>query len=131
QASSYRRGGLIVGAPHSSLLTALHTLLAGAGAVGFEGVFEQHGDGHGADAARHGGDPACALAGRLEVHVAAQFAVVGTVHADVDDGGARLDPVSRDNAVLAHGHNHDIGHGDIVAQIRGEFVTDCDGGAGE
>src|SRR5690606_8869493 len=50
---------------------------------GFDGIDQQHGDRHGADAARHGGDGAGHFAGRGEVYVAAQLAVGAAVDAHV------------------------------------------------
>ena len=50
-----------------------------------DGVDQQHGAGHGADAAGDGGDPAGYLAHAGKVHVAAKFAGFVAVHADVDN----------------------------------------------
>src|SRR5918993_3875790 len=57
---------------------------AGGALGGLEGVDQQHGDGHGPDAARHRRDPAGHLAHPGEVDVAAKLAFFVAVHADVD-----------------------------------------------
>jgi len=63
------------------------------GAGGFHGVVEEHGDGHGTDAAGDGGDEGGLFGNRLEVDVADQAVaalaggVVDAVDADVDDDG--------------------------------------------
>src|SRR5687768_14705839 len=79
----------------------------GTSAGGGIGIGQKAGDGHGADAAGHGGDPARDRDGLIEGDVAddAGFALgrlvriarADAVDADVDDGGPRLDPVAPDH----------------------------------
>lgn len=71
-----------------------------AAAGGGERVLEQTRDGHGADAARHGRDPARVLHRLLEADVAHEPGLLARRHpvdADVDHRGARFDPVSPDH----------------------------------
>src|SRR5262245_10141455 len=51
---------------------------------GLDTVLQEHGDGHRADAARHGRDPAGDVLHRFEVDVAGELAVGQAVDADVD-----------------------------------------------
>mmetsp|Transcript_25851 Transcript_25851/g.63615 ORF Transcript_25851/g.63615 Transcript_25851/m.63615 type:complete len:353 (-) Transcript_25851:38-1096(-) len=89
---------------------------------GVEGVGQQHGDGHGAHAAGHGGDLAAHLEGLVEVHVARQPVprllgrVRDRVGADVDDGGAALDPALLDHVRGARGGDDDVG---LAADLLG------------
>src|SRR5260370_29967758 len=63
---------------------------------GLNGVVEQHRDGHGADAARHGRDGGRDLLRLLEFHVSDEAIsllagwIVDAVHTDVDDHRARF-----------------------------------------
>src|SRR6202795_4919723 len=63
-----------------------------------EGVLHEHGHGHEADAARHGGDGARPLRDGVEIHVAGQLAGVQAVDPDVDDDRALLDHVAGDES---------------------------------
>src|SRR5713226_439408 len=90
------------------------TELAGGGE---ERVLHEHGDGHEADAARHGRDGAGALRGRVEIHVARELARVETVDADVDDDGALLDHVAGDEARPAGGHAEDLGLTAVPSEV--------------
>src|SRR5437773_12014964 len=90
------------------------TELAGGGE---EGVLHEHGDGHEADAARHGGDGARLLRGRFEIHVARELARVETVDADVYDDSARLDHVAGDEMRPARGHTEDVGPATMRSEL--------------
>src|SRR5262249_14167111 len=92
------RDALIITVTYATVSTfrsTLRTELAGCAA---QRVLHEHGDGHGADAAGHGGNGAHPRGGGLEVHVARELARVQAVHPDVDDHRAFLDHVARDEA---------------------------------
>jgi hypothetical protein len=82
-------------------------LLGKLGSRGGEGVVEKHDDGHGADAARDGGDGAGDFGGGGVIDVAAE-ARVGAVDADVDHDGARLDHLAGDEFGFADGGDEDV-----------------------
>jgi hypothetical protein len=93
---------------------------------GFQGVDQQHGDGHGAHAAGHRGDPAGHFLDAGKVHVAAELAFVVAVHAHVDHHGAGLDHVGGQHIALAHGGDDHIGlqrHGLEVGVALWQMVT--------
>jgi len=115
------------------------------------GVAHEHGDSHGTDAARNGSESACGVDGigmdiadengafgfelfkalREILEKAFGFGGVGdAIGADVDYGGAGLDPVGGDVTGFAHGGYDDIGAADDVWQVLRFGMTDGDGGVG-
>lgn len=58
----------------------------------FDRVFQQHGDGHRADAFGNGRDRGAFIKTIVKINVAAQLAVFQTVNADVNDNGAFFNP---------------------------------------
>ncbi len=84
---------------------------------GAEGVSEEHGDGHGADAAGDGGDVGGDFGDCVEVDVADGFfgdapegvGDADAVEADVDDDGAGLDVAGFDEPGLSDGDDDDVG----------------------
>src|SRR5262245_20456526 len=63
---------------------------------GLDTVLQKHGDGHGADAARHWRDPPGDVLHRVEIDVAGKLAVGQAVDADVDHAGAGFDHLRGD-----------------------------------
>ena len=88
------------------------------------GLGEQHGDGHRADPAGHGGDQAGALGRGAEGDVAD----VARVVAGVDHDRAGLDPLAPDQLGPTDGRDHDVGLGHELGQPAGLGVADGDGG---
>src|SRR5215510_15856732 len=101
------------------------TELAGGAA---QRVLHEHGDGHGADAAGHGGNGAHPRGGGLEVHVARELARVQAVHPDVDDHRAFLDHVARDEARAARSHTENVRAAAMRREIAGARVAHGHGG---
>jgi len=97
-----------------------------------EGVFEEHGDGHGTDAAGDRGDPGGFAFGGLEIDVAdGFFCAIGrcdTVNADVDDDRAFADVLGGDQIGLANGDDEHLGALSVTLQIFGGDVAEGDGG---
>lgn len=85
-------------------------LLAG----GLEGVFHEHGDSHGADAAGNGGDGATlgGYAGEIDIAgeaVAGFFAgVFDAVDADIDHDGSVFYPIGLNHIGATYGGDKDI-----------------------
>ena len=118
---------------------------------GFDGVAHEHGDGHGADAARDRSDSASGVDG-VGMNVADEngafflkflealreiFQQVGGfggvryfIGADIDYSGAGLDPVGGDVAGFAHGGDEDVGAANYVGEIAGLGMADGYGGVG-
>ncbi len=103
-------------------------------AGGFEGIGDEHGDGHGADAAGDWGDGGAARGDVGEVDIADDaVAVFGgwvgdAVDADVDDDGTVFDEVSGDEFRAADGGDEDIGVAADGGEVAGAGVGDGDGG---
>ena len=103
---------------------------------GAEGVAEEHGDGHGADAAGDGGDPTGDFGDFIEVDVADGFfgdfaEGVGdfdAVDADVDDHRARFDVVGAKEVGLADGDDDDVGVAGVGGGVLGVNVAEGDRG---
>ena len=72
-------------------------------------VGKQHRDGHRADAARHRGDPACALLCTREVDIAAKLALRVAIDADVDHDRAGLHRGGAEQPRHADGGDEDVG----------------------
>ena len=110
------------------------SLARGGDTGGADGVGEEHGDGHGADAPGDLRDPSGDLGDACEVNVAdeapATFAgcVVDAVRADVDDGGARLHHLGGDGAGATGGNNEDVGGAGVGSEVGGAGVAEGDGG---
>ena len=83
-------------------------------AGGLEGVFHEHGDGHGADAAGNGSDGAAlgGYAGEIDIAseaVAGFFAgVFDAVDADIDDDGSVFYPIGLDHIGATYGGDKDV-----------------------
>ena len=60
-----------------------------------DGIFQQFGDGHGTHAARNRCNKGSFLLDLLIIHVAAQFALLVAVHADIDNYGSLFDHLRR------------------------------------
>jgi hypothetical protein len=96
---------------------------------GFESVVHEHGDGHGANTSGNGGDVAGDLAGGLVVHITdetlARFlrGVRDVVGADVDDDGARLEPLAPHKLGLANSGDNDVGGPDDVLKVLGSGMA--------
>ncbi len=81
---------------------------------GFQGVSEEHGDGHRADASGDGSDGRDFFGYGIEVYVANEaiaalsFGSVDAVDADVDDDGALADHIARDVERLSDGGDEDV-----------------------
>ena len=92
---------------------------AGAAARGLQRVVEEHGDGHGADAAGDGGDEGGHLAHAVEVDVPDEALALGAVgvrdavDADVDDDGAWADHLAGEGGEVA-GMGVAEGHGGVA-----------------
>src|SRR5690554_546256 len=99
--------------------------------AGDEGILQQAGPGHGADATGDRGDPCGPFRRAFEVHVALQASVFHAVDAHVDNDGSGLDPLALDQAGLTHGDHHQIRAAYVLFQITGEAVCDCGGAAGQ
>ncbi len=103
---------------------------------GAEGVSEEHGDGHGADAAGDGGDAGGDFGDFFEVDVADGFfgdlaEGVGdsdAVDADVDDDGTGFDVVGSQQVWLADGDDDDVGAAAGGGGVAGVDVAEGDGG---
>ena len=117
-------------------LYALEELVGGVGAGGeggvggAEGVVHEHGDGHGADAARDGGDGGGAGLGAREVDVAAEFVIIATIDADVDDYCALLEPFALDGAAAADGSDDDVGGPAELGEVGAARVGNGGGAVG-
>src|SRR5712691_2870007 len=120
-------------------------------AGGFHRVAHEHGDGHGTDAAGHGRERTRSV-DRVRMDVADKGAAFGAefgeavrkileealsfvgigdaVGADIDDGGARLDPVCFDETGFAYGGDDDIGAAKNVGEAARLGMADGDGGVG-
>src|SRR5690606_25705800 len=96
----------------------------------FQGVDQQHGDGHGADAAGHGRNRTGHFTRAFEVDVADQAAVGEAVNTHVDHDSAGLDHVSRDHAGFAGGYYENIGAAGLGAEIACFGIADGDSRAG-
>ena len=72
------------------------------------GIGEQHGDGHGTDTARNGGNEGGLRRDRREINVAAEPSVRVAVHADIYHGGTLLHHIGGDEACFPDGGNEDI-----------------------
>ncbi|GFZ51903.1 hypothetical protein JCM24511_09672 [Saitozyma sp. JCM 24511] len=96
---------------------------------GFKRVVHEHGDGHGANTSGNGGDVAGDLAGGLVVHITdetlARFlrGVRDVVSADVDDDGARLEPLAPDKLGLANSGDDDVGGLDNILEVLGSGMA--------
>jgi hypothetical protein len=101
-----------------------------------EGVDEEHGSGHGADAAGDGGDGAGDFFDGFEVDVSSEAVadalagVIDAVRADIDDDGAWADHVGGDEVAAAGGGDEDVGFAGNGGEVRGAGVCDGDGGIG-
>jgi len=101
-----------------------------------EGVFHEHGDGHGSDAARNGCDGAAfgGYAGEIDIAgeaVARFFAgVFDAVDADIDDDDTVFDPIGLDHIGAAYGGDEDIGTAADGGEVFGSRMGDGDGGIG-
>ena len=96
----------------------------------FQGIGQQHGDGHRTDAAGNRRDERRHFLGRLEIDVAAQLAIGHAVDADVDDHGAGLDHVAGDHLRLADRGDQDVGAPAVRLRSLRLRMADGDGGAG-
>lgn len=99
-----------------------------------EGVFHEHGDGHGADAAGDGGDGG-GEGGDLFVGYVAYEASAGlfggvrdAVDSYVDDDRAFLDPVCFYHFRAAYGGDENVGAAADGGEVFGTGVGDCDCG---
>ena len=99
---------------------------------GFDGVGDEAGDGHGADAAGDGGDGTGDLGGLFEGDVAADVVLAVVAEdaggADVDDDGAGAYPAAADEAGLADGGDEDVGGLADGFDVAGVDVGLGDGG---
>src|SRR5690242_9790032 len=93
---------------------------------GFDGVVEEHGDGHGAYAAGDGGDERGSGAGRAVGDVADEAAVGAAVDADVGHGRALGDPVAADQLGFAHGGDDHVGAAYFAGQVAGARMAGHD-----
>ena len=91
-------------------------------------VFQQGGYCHGSYSARDGGDPSGPFAGRFELDIAYQAAVVHAVDADINDDGARFDPLPFDQPGLSYADHQDIRPAHFIFEIIRKAVG-CGGGA--
>src|SRR5210317_1394615 len=82
-----------------------------------EGVLKQGRHRHRAHPARHRCNPCSAFHGRLKTDIAGQTAVFQPVDTDIDYRSTRLDPLTRDDPGLAHGHDKDIRTRDMLVQV--------------
>ena len=101
-----------------------------------EGVFHEHGNGHGADAAGDGGNGGGVGGGFVEGDVAgeAEAGLFGgiryAVDANVDDDGSGFDPFTTDHFGAADGGDENVGAAADGGEILGARVGDGDGGVG-
>ena len=95
----------------------------------FNCIDQQHRDGHWPHATRHGGDITGDFLGIGKIDIAAQFAVIVTIHTDIDDNRTWFDHVGSDDVAFAGSYHQDIGLAGMVAEIAGLGVTDSDSGA--
>ena len=93
---------------------------------GFKCVDQQHGNGHGADTARHRRNVARHFFHRRKVDIAAQLTLGRSVHADVDDDRTGLDHLGCQDVAPANRSDHDVGLARVVADIGRRAVTDGD-----
>mmetsp|Transcript_17775 Transcript_17775/g.29887 ORF Transcript_17775/g.29887 Transcript_17775/m.29887 type:complete len:219 (-) Transcript_17775:674-1330(-) len=97
----------------------------------FECVLQQHGDGHGPDAARHGSDACGHLLHLVEGNIAHQPVpsllrrIIDGVDADVNDSRPRLDPVAFDKLGDAHRRDDDVRLPDDLLGVGGARVHHC------
>ena len=89
------------------------------GVSGVHGLFEQHGDGHGADPAGDRCYVPSPARGLVEVDVTDVAVVVPGVYYH----GARSEPLSSDEPGPAHGGDDDVGAGDDIGQPPGVGVA--------
>lgn len=101
---------------------------------GLEGVAHEEGDGHGADAAWDGSDGGAFGGDFGEIHVAGEAVAVfrggvfDAVDADVDDDGARFDPIGFDHFGATDGGDDDVGAAANGGEVVRTGVGDGDGG---
>jgi hypothetical protein len=106
-------------------------------ASGSDGVEEEHGDGHGADAAGDGGDEGRFFFYVFEIDVAnepeSRFfgGVIDAINADIDNDGAGFNHVGGDGIERAGGGDDDIGATRVVGEIFCAGVADGDCGVAE
>lgn len=97
--------------------------------VAEECVGEEHGDGHGADAAGYGSDVGGDFRDIVEVDVAGQRVRGGrAADADIDDDGAGFDHIGLDEVGVAEGSDEDVGGSTMFVKVFGEAMDDGDGG---
>ena len=89
-------------------------------------VAQKHRDRHRADAARNRGHEARDVEDR-RIDVADELPVLRAVHADVDDGRARLHHVGRHEPGPADGGDEDVGAARVLGEIRRARVADRHG----
>jgi len=101
------------------------------------GVEEEHGDGHGADAAGDGGDEGGFFFDVFEIDVALEAVadffggVFDAIDAYVDNDSAGFNHVGGDGIARAGGGDDDIGAARVVGEIFCAGVADGDGGVAE
>ena len=101
-----------------------------------EGVFHEHGDGHGADSAGDRGDGGAVggdfWVGHVSDEPGAGFfrGVRDAVDADIDDDGTGLDPICLYHFRAAYGGDEYIGTAANGGEVCGAGVGDGDGGVG-
>ena len=93
-----------------------------------ERVLQQHGNGHGANAAGNRCDVACLWLNFGELHIAAELAVFVVVHAHIDDHCAILYHVGTDEVGFAHGADEDVSTGADLGEVAGAGVANGHGG---
>ena len=104
-------------------IAALHLRFRDAvlAARGGDGIAQEAGDGHRADATGDRGYGARDALGALEIHIADQpGATLGfpdAVDADVNDHGAGLDPVAQDHFRAPDRRDNDIRLADLAGQL--------------
>src|SRR5690606_490835 len=125
-----RRSDIETSGPASPRILSAETPRSSRVARGLQSVRQEHGDGHRTHAARDRRDGGRALLGRVELHVAHEFAVGEAVDADVDDVGALLDPGALDQTGPAHRGHHDVGLSHLGLEVRRARVADRHGGVG-
>ena len=86
----------------------------------------QHGGGHGAHTARHGGDGFHHGLGLGKADVPAELAVIAHMDAHIHNGLALPQAVGSDEAALAHGHHDHISLFAEGGQVLGAGVADRD-----
>lgn len=103
---------------------------------GVEGVLEEHGDGHGTDAAGDGGDGAGDFGAGVVVGITDEaiatfgIGVIFAVDADIDDDSAWFEHIAGDHFGAADGGDDDIGFFEVGVEVAGPAVADGDGGVG-